>query len=378
MKVPLLDLASQYRKIRKEVLREVEKVCDSQHYVLGKHVKGLEEEIAAYCGAKYAIGVASGTDAILLALMASGVGRGDRVITTPFTFFSTAGSISRLGAVPVFVDIDPRTYNIDTGALERLLKRRPKGIKGIIPVHLFGQCASMDRIRALARGRGIWVIEDAAQSLGAEFKGRRAGTLGDFGCLSFYPTKNLGCFGDGGMVTTGKARLAKSLKMLRVHGTSARSNYHYDTVGINSRLDELHAAVLRVKLRYLDGWVGARRRNAERYNHLFRRAGLLEVVTPPHVEERCRHVYNQYVIRAPKRDALRAHLQAKGVGTGIYYPMPLHLQRCFKDLGYSRGDLPVSEKAAREVLALPIYPELRQKEQAYVVSCIAGFYGRRG
>ena len=376
MKVPLLDLASQYRKIRKEVLREVAKVCDSQHYVLGCNVTALEEEIAAYCGAKYAVGVGSGTDALLLALMASGVGRGDRVITTPFTFFSTAGSISRLGAVPVFVDIDLRTYNIDADALERLLKRGRKGIKGIIPVHLFGQCASMERIRALARERGIMVIEDAAQSLGAEFKGRRAGALGDFGCFSFYPTKNLGCFGEGGMMTTGSARLAKSLKMLRVHGANPRVGYHYDAVGICSRLDELQAAVLRVKLKYLDGWSGERRRNAERYNQLFKGEGL-EAVTPPQVGQRYLHVYNQYVIRVPRRDALRAHLQARGIGTGIYYPMPLHLQRCFKDLGYSKGDLPVSEKASREVLALPIYPELRRKEQAYVVASIAAFYNKR-
>jgi dTDP-4-amino-4,6-dideoxygalactose transaminase len=376
LKVPLLDLASQYRKIRKEVLREVAKVCDSQHYVLGCNVTALEEEIAAYCGAKYAVGVGSGTDALLLALMASGVGRGDRVITTPFTFFSTAGSISRLGAIPVFIDIDPRTYNMDVDALERLLKRGRRGIKGIIPVHLFGQCASMERIRALARERGIMVIEDAAQSLGAEFKGRRAGALGDFGCFSFYPTKNLGCFGDGGMVTTGNARLAKSLKMLRVHGANPRVGYHYDAVGICSRLDELQAAVLRVKLKYLDGWSGERRRNAERYNQLFKGEGL-EAVTPPHVGQRYLPVYNQYVIRVPRRDALRAHLQAMGVGTGIYYPMPLHLQRCFKDLGYSKGDLPVSEKASREVLALPIYPELRRKEQAYVVASIAAFYNKR-
>ncbi len=377
MKVPLLDLASQYRKIRKEVLREVEKVCDSQHYVLGKNVESLEGQIAAYCGTKYAVGVASGTDALLLALMAAGVGAGDKVVTTPFTFFSTAGSISRLGAVPVFVDIDPETYNIDTAALERALKKGSKRIKAVIPVHLFGQCASMGRIKALARSYSITVIEDAAQSLGAEYKGKRAGTLGDFGCLSFYPTKNLGCFGDGGMVTTGSARAAKSLKMLRVHGTSTRSNYHYDAVGINSRLDELHAAVLRVKLKYLDGWVEARRRNADRYNRLFNKAGLLDVITEPFVEQGCYHVYNQYVIRAPRRDALRSHLQKKGVGTGIYYPMPLHLQKCFADLGYVKGSLPVSEKAAKEVLALPIYPELTPKDQAYVAASIAGFYKSR-
>ncbi len=375
MKVKLLDLASQYRKIRKEVLREVRKVCDSQHYVLGENVSKLEEEIAGYCGSKYAVGVASGTDAILLSLMAAGVANGDKVITTPYTFFSTASSISRLGATPVFVDIHPRTYNIDPDLLEELLKRRSSSrVKGIIPVHLFGQCSSMARIKRLVRGRGITVVEDAAQSIGAEFKGAGAGTLGDMGCFSFYPTKNLGCFGDGGMVTTNSLRKAERLRMLRVHG--GRDRYYYDEIGICSRLDEIQAAVLRVKLRYLDAWSDARISNAGLYNRLIKRAGLLDAVTTPYVEDGNRHVYNQYVLRVRKRDELRSYLKARGVGSEIYYPMPLHLQKCFKDLGYKRGDFPVSEKLAREAVALPIYPELRESEQKYVVSCIAGFYNK--
>jgi dTDP-4-amino-4,6-dideoxygalactose transaminase len=281
-----------------------------------------------------------------------------------------------LGATPVFVDIHPRTYNIDPEGLEKLLKRRSSGIKGIIPVHLFGQCSSMARIRGLARARGITVVEDAAQAIGAEFKGAGAGTLGDMGCFSFYPTKNLGCFGDGGMVTTNSSRRAERLRMLRVHGSKGR--YYYDAVGICSRLDEIQAAVLRVKLRYLDAWSDARSNNAARYNRLIEKAGLLDVVTPPYVEDGNRHVYNQYVLRVKHRDGLKKYLQARGVGTAIYYPMPLHLQKCFKDLGYKRGDLPVSERMASEALALPVYPELREKEQKYVVSSIAGFYDKPG
>jgi dTDP-4-amino-4,6-dideoxygalactose transaminase len=375
LKVQLLDLASQYRKIKKEVLSEVRKVCDSQHYVLGENVSRLEAEIAEYCGSKYAVGVASGTDAILLSLMAAGVVSGDKVITTPYTFFSTASSISRLGATPVFVDIHPKTYNIDPALLEELLKRRSsRGVKGIIPVHLFGQCSPMTRIKRLVRGRGITVIEDAAQSIGAEFKGAGAGTLGDMGCFSFYPTKNLGCFGDGGMVTTNNLRRAERLRMLRVHGS--RGRYYYDAIGICSRLDEIQAAVLRVKLRYLDAWSDARRNNAGLYNRLIKKAGLLDIVTPPYVEDGNLHVYNQYVLRVKHRDGLRRHLKNRGVGTEIYYPMPLHLQKCFKDLGYKKGDFPVSERMAKEALALPIYPELREAEQKYVVSCIAGFYNK--
>lgn len=374
MKVQLLDLASQYRKIRNEVLREVKAVCDSQHYVLGKNVAGLEAEIASYCGARFAVGVASGTDAILLGLMAAGVGPGDRVITTPFTFFATAGSIARLGAVPVFADIHPQTYNISPDSLESLLKKNSKGVKAIIPVHLYGQCADMDPINRLARGYGLKVIEDAAQSIGAEYRGRRAGALGDMGCFSFYPTKNLGCFGDGGMVTTGNEKLDLKLRMLRVHGSKAR--YYHDIVGANSRLDELQAAVLRVKLKHLESWTDGRIKNAARYDRLFRKAGLEGIVALPYIQDGNRSVYNQYVVSVKKRDELRSHLSRIGVSTEIYYPLPLHLQKCFKHLGYRKGDLPVSEKTAKEALALPIYPELREAEQKYVVSGIADFYAK--
>lgn len=366
-----MDLASQYRKVRKEVLKEVSAVCDSQHYVLGKNVSGLEAEIASYCSTKFAIGVASGTDAILLALMAAGVKAGDKVVTTPFTFFATAGSIARLNAIPVFADIHPLTYNIDPDSLEKVLKKT-KGVKAIIPVHLYGQCADMGPVNALGRKYRAAVIEDAAQSIGAEYKGKRAGTIGDLGCLSFYPTKNLGCFGDGGMVTTNSAKLADRVRMLRVHGSRVR--YYHDEVGANSRLDELQAAILRIKLKYLESWTAGRIKNAKKYDSLFSKAGISGVLALPYIQEGNRSVYNQYVIRVKKRDDLRAHLAAAGVGSEIYYPLPLHLQKCFKYLGYKKGDFPVSEKAAKEALALPIYPELKEAELKYVVSSIAGFY----
>ncbi|MBI1911190.1 MAG: DegT/DnrJ/EryC1/StrS family aminotransferase [Deltaproteobacteria bacterium] len=372
MKVQLLNLASQYKKIRKEVLREVQAVCDSQHYVLGKNVAGLETEIAQYCGSKFAVGVASGTDALILALMAAGVGPGDKVITTPFTFFATAGAIARLGAIPVFVDINPQTYNIDPNSLEALLKKGVKGAKAIIPVHLYGQCADMAPIKALGKKYKLLVIEDSAQSIGAEYKGKKAGVLGDMSCFSFYPTKNLGCFGDGGMLTTDNPKLAEKLRMLRVHGSKVR--YFHDEVGTNSRLDELQAAILRVKLKYLEAWTEARIKNGKRYDRLFEKAGLSDIVTLPFIQEGNRSVYNQYVVKVKKRDELRAYLASVGVGTEIYYPMPLHLQKCFKYLGYKKGDFPVSEKTAKEALALPIYPELREAEQKYVVSCIAEFF----
>lgn len=369
-----MDLASQYRKIKKEVLAEVRKVCESQHYILGKNVAALENEIAAYSGARFAIGVASGTDAILIALMAAGVKAGDKVITTPFTFFATAGSISRLGAVPVFVDIEPDSFNIDPVALEKLLKKSSKGVKAIIPVHLYGQCADMDRIMKIARKYRLTVIEDAAQSIGAGYKGKRAGAIGHLGCFSFYPTKNLGCFGDGGMVTTNDPKLADRVRMLRVHGSRVR--YYHDEVGANSRLDEVQAAVLRVKLKYLDSWSAGREKNARRYDALFAKAAIKGVLSTPRINDGCASVYNQYVIRARDRDGLRAHLSANGVGSEIYYPLPLHLQKCFKGLGYRKGDFPVSEKAAKEVLALPIYPELTPAAIKHVVATIAGFYGK--
>jgi len=377
LKVQLLDLASQYRRIRKEVLEEVRKVCDSQHYILGKNVSGFERDMASYCGARFGVGVASGTDAVLLSLMAMGVGAGDRVITTPFTFFSTVSSIARLGAVPVFADIDPLTYNLDPESLERLCRSsRGRGAKAVIPVHLFGQCADMAPINRVARKYGLKVVEDAAQSVGALYRGSKAGSLSDAGCFSFYPTKNLGGFGDGGMVTTGSVRTARRLRMLRGHGSRVR--YYHELIGINSRLDELQAAVLRVKLRYLEQWTEGRINNAARYDSLFDKAGLGSFVKTPYIRDKNRSVFNQYVVRVKRRNALREHLARMGIGTEIYYPLPVHLQRCFKYLGCKRGDYPVSEKAAKEVLALPIYPELDSGKQRQVVAGIAGFYERFG
>ena len=372
MKVNLLSLKGQYGKIEKEVLDGIKKVCASQHFILGENVRGLEEEIAKYLGAGYAVGVASGSDALILSLMALGVGYGDTVITTPYTFFSTAGSIAILGARPVFVDIDPLTYNMDTEKLESALKKDRAGkIKAVIPVHLYGQCADMTRINKMAKGYGVKTIEDAAQSIGATHRGKKGGSIGDTGCLSFYPTKNLGGFGDGGMVTTNSKTLAEKVRVLRVHGSKVR--YYHELVGVNSRLDEIQAAVLRVKLKYLDGWTEKRVKNAGYYSLLFERAGLLDYATPPHIEDSNSSVFNQYVIRAKKRDKLREYLKEKGIGTELYYPLPLHLQKCFKYLGYKRGDFPVSEKAAKQTLALPIYPELKKSEIDYVVSTIKDF-----
>jgi len=377
VKVSLLNLKLQYQSIREEVLREIEKLCDKQSFILGENVAGLENEIAQYCHTKYAIGVASGTDAILLALMAAGVDPGDKVITTPYTFFATAGSIARLNAIPVFVDIDPETFNIDPNKLEDCLKQFTVHssrftVKAIIPVHLYGQCAEMEPILKLSKKYRLTVIEDAAQTIGAEYKGKRAGSLGDFGCFSFYPSKNLGGFGDGGMVTTNNERLAEKVRILRVHGSKPK--YYHKFVGINSRLDEIQAVVLRIKLRHLETWTRKRQEKAETYNFLFKEAGLLNTITLPVIRPNGRHVFNQYVIRVKKRDNLREYLAKEGIGTEIYYPVPLHLQECFRYLGCKRGNLPVSEKAAKETLALPIYPELTPEEQEYVVNKIAEFY----
>jgi len=372
LKVNLLSLKGQYGKIEKEVLDGIKKVCASQHFILGENVRGLEEEIAKYLGAGYAVGVASGSDALILSLMALGVGYGDTVITTPYTFFSTAGSIAILGARPVFVDIDPLTYNMDTEKLESALKKDRAGkIKAVIPVHLYGQCADMTRINKMAKGYGVKTIEDAAQSIGATHRGKKGGSIGDTGCLSFYPTKNLGGFGDGGMVTTNSKTLAEKVRVLRVHGSKVR--YYHELVGVNSRLDEIQAAVLRVKFKYLDGWTEKRVKNAGRYDSLFKKAGL-DGITTPYIQDSNVSVFNQYVIRAKKRDKLREYLKEKGIGTELYYPLPLHLQKCFKYLGYKRGDFPVSEKAAKQTLALPIYPELKKSEIDYVVSTIKDFY----
>jgi dTDP-4-amino-4,6-dideoxygalactose transaminase len=368
MKVPLLDLQAQHRTIRDEMMAAVERVFDSQQFILSSEVAEFEREMAVYCGARHAVGCASGSDALLLALMALGVGPGDEVITVAYTFFATGGSIARLGARAVFIDIRPDDFNIDTDLIERAITPRTKAI---MPVHLFGQCAMMDAITDISRKHNLPVIEDAAQAIGADYGARRAGTMSAIGCFSFFPSKNLGGAGDGGMLTTDDDEIAAKLRILRVHGMEPK--YYHQYVGVNSRLDALQAAVLRVKLKYLDAWSDARAQNAHRYNTLFAEAGLEEVVTPI-AHEGMRHIYNQYTIRAPRRTELLAHLKASDVGAEIYYPVPLHRQECFLDLGYREGDLPESERAAREALSLPIYPELTSAMQEYVVGRIGDFY----
>ena len=364
MKVPLLDLKAQYATIRDAVRAAVDGVMDAQYFILGPEVQALEEEVAAYVGAKHAIGCASGTDALLLALMALGVGDGDEVITTPFTFFATGGSIWRTGARPVFVDIEPDTFNIDPAAVKAAIT---PSTKAIMPVHLFGQCAEMDAIRKAAGD--IPIIEDAAQALSAEYKGTKAGTLGTIGCFSFFPSKNLGGFGDGGMMTTEDDALADKLRQLRVHG--AERKYYHKMIGFNSRLDALQAAILRVKLPHLDAWSDGRAANAARHNTLLDGAKVVAPVARPH----CRHVYNQYTIRVENRDGLMARLKERDIGCAIYYPVPLHLQECFASLGYGEGDLPVSEKAAAEVISIPVYPELTDEMAQYVADTIREFTG---
>lgn len=368
MKVPLLDLQAQYGPIRTEVREAIDRVCDSQQFILGPEVQALEQAVAAYCGARFAIGVSSGTDALLAALMAIRTGPGDEVITSPYSFFATAGVIVRLGAHPVFVDIDPKTFNLDPAAISAKITSRTKAI---MPVHLFGRCADMEPIIAIAKSNGIHVIEDAAQAIGAQDQqGRRAGTIGDLGCFSFFPSKNLGAFGDGGMLVTNDERLAEILKVLRVHG--GKPKYYHRIVGGNFRLDALQAAILRVKLKYLTAWTEARRYNARQYRLLFEEKGLSKCASGP--EDSPGHIYNQYVARFPDRDRLQGFLREKGVETEVYYPLPLHLQEYFQGLGYSRGDFPESEAAACEALALPVYPELTEEQQRYVVERIREFY----
>jgi dTDP-4-amino-4,6-dideoxygalactose transaminase len=371
--VPLLDLRAQHSRIREEVLAEVVRVIDSQWFIMGEDVRKLEEEIAAYSGAAFGIGCASGTDALFLALLGIGILPGDEVLTTPYTFFATAGAIHRAGAVPVFVDIEESTFNMDMNLAAGLLARHPK-VKAVIPVHLFGGCADMDPLCAMARERGIAVIEDAAQSIGSEYKGRRAGSLGDVACFSFFPSKNLGAHGDGGMLTCAAPELAERLAALRLHGS--RRKYYHDEVGINSRLDALQAAVLRVKLRYLDEWSAGRGRNAALYRQVLATAGT-PVKCPLPAPYQTRHIYNQFSILAPHRDELRQSLLQDGIGTEIYYPLPLHLQACFANLGYRTGDFPVSERCAAESLALPIYPELGGGDIEYVCNRIAVFFDQR-
>lgn len=373
VKVPILDLRSQYEQIAGEIDAAVREVFASQHFILGRDVSELEHDIAAYCGCDYGVGCASGSDALLLALMALAIGYGDEVITTPFTFFATAGSVARLGARPVFVDIDDGTFNIDPEQVGNAITDRTRAL---IPVHLFGQCADMKALNALARPRGIAVIEDAAQAIGAEYSSRRAGSFGSVAAFSFYPSKNLGGAGDGGMLTTNDGALAEKLRILRTHG--AGEKYYHDFVGVNSRLDSLQAAILRVKLRYLDGWAEARRQNAKRYRRLFAQSGLVEQgqVRLPEETPGCLHVYNQFVIRVQRRNELKSFLREQGIGTEVYYPLALHEQPCFQYLGYREGDFPNAERAAREALAIPIYPEIGEDQQCYVVEAIGAYFRR--
>ena len=362
--IPLLDLRIGYPQIREEIQAALQRVIEAQAFILGPEVEGLEAEIAAYSQCRFGIGVSSGTDALLVALMALEVGPGDEVITSPYTFFATAGTIARIGARPVFVDIEPATFNLDADLLERAITPRTKVI---MPVHLFGQMAEMDRLMEIANRHHLPVIEDAAQAIGAEYKGRRAGSIGDLGCFSFFPSKNLGGFGDGGMVTAQDPSLADRVQLLRGHGM--RPKYYHQFIGGNFRLDALQAAVLRVKLKYLDGWSESRQRNAATYRRLFAQAGLASVILPTEAPDR-RHIYNQFVIRVPQRDKVIQALRDAQIGVEIYYPVPIHLQECFGYLGYREGDLPHSEQAARETLALPIYPELREDAQERVVQVI--------
>lgn len=392
--VPLLDLKAQYATLREEIREAIDRVADAQYFILGPEVEALEKEIAAYSQCEFGIGMSSGSDALLVALMAIDLKPGDEVITSTYTFFATAGAVARLNAKPVFVDIDPLTYNIDATQVAAAITDRTRAI---IPIHLYGQVAEMDPIMELARRHQLYVIEDAAQAIGAELRGRRAGSIGDMGCFSFFPSKNLGGFGDGGMITTNDAELAKKVKLLRNHGYSPK--YYNKVVGGNFRLDAIQAAILRVKLKYLDQWTAARQRNAATYRRLFEEAELsikpsavagssganlpgsrlseLSGVVLPEETSDGRHIYNQFVIRSGRRDELMKHLKERKIGTEIYYPVPMHVQECFADLNYHSGDFPLSESAAAETLALPIYPELTEEMIATVVDAIADFYNSR-
>jgi dTDP-4-amino-4,6-dideoxygalactose transaminase len=385
MTVPLLDLRRQYRTFKADVLPVLERVCESQMFILGPEVSRLELATAAYCHSDHGIGVSSGTDALLLALMALDIGSGDAVITSPYTFFATGGTIARTGARPVYLDIDPVSFNLCPTRLARYLadgcETREDGlydrasgtrVRAIMPVHLYGQMADMDPIMALAADYGLAVIEDAAQAIGAEYHGRRAGSIGDIGCFSFFPTKNLGAFGDAGLVTARDAELAERLRVMRVHG--GKPKYYHAMIGGNFRIDELQAAILNVKLPLLESWTQGRQANAERYARLFAAAGLTSTVELPMALDGRRHIYNQYIVRVPERDRLKAFLAEEGIGTEIYYPVPLHQQGCFAYLGHQDGDCPESERAAAETLALPIFAELDAAELEYVVETIRRFY----
>jgi len=364
-----LDLRAQFAAIHDEVMQAVAQVFESQYFILGPEVKLLEDEVAAKLGAKYAVGCASGTDALILSLLAADIRHGDEVITTPFSFIATAGAIAYVGAKPVFVDIDPVTYNLNPALLEAAIT---PDTRAIMPVHLFGLPADMDPILAVARGHNLVVIEDAAQAIGSRYGGRYTGTFGEYGCFSFFPSKNLGGAGDGGMITTNDAAIAERLQMLRVHGS--KQKYFHEMIGTNSRLHALQAAVLRVKLRHLDAWQQGRQNRAERYRQLFESAGLTSfVAAPPPPPAKFEHVYNQFTIRSSRRDDLKASLQAAGVPSEIYYPLCIHLQKAFAYLGHRVGDFPESEKASREVLSLPVYPELPDSQQDRVVQAIGDF-----
>jgi dTDP-4-amino-4,6-dideoxygalactose transaminase len=368
--VPLLDLQAQYAPIRDEVLAAITRVCDSQRFIMGPEITALERELAALIGVNHAVAVSSGTDAILLALMALGIGPGDEVVTTTYSFFATAGCIARVGAKPVLVDIDPVTFNIDTSAAEAAITPRTRAI---MPVHLYGLSADMDPIVRIAGKTGVAIVEDAAQAIGSTYRGRPAGGMSQFGCFSFFPSKNLGAFGDAGLVTTNDAALAKRAELLRMHGMEPK--YYHQVVGGNFRMDALQAAVLRVKAPHLAAWTEARRLNAKRYATLFRDAGLLDRIVLPVEPPGLRHIYNQFVIRVPHRDDLKTFLDDRGIGNEIYYPVPFHLQQCFADLGYARGAFPHAERAASQTIAIPIYSEISIEQQQAVVSAIAEFIG---
>lgn len=379
--VPSLDLRRQYARIRPQVVSAIERVCDSQQYVLGPEVTAFEREASAFLGCSHAIGCASGTDALWLALAALEIGPGDAVITTPFTFFATASAIVRTGARPIICDVDPQTLNLDPDQVKKAL-RENKNVKAIMPVHLYGQCADVDAFDRLAQEHGVAIVEDAAQAFGAAWNGRRAGAVGHIAAFSFYPTKNLSCYGDGGLVTTNDERLAERTRMLRVHGS--RQRYYHDEIGWNSRLDSIQASVLRVKLEHIERWNEERRQKAALYDGLLHHADIVgdgsaalsgqAPVQLPTIRNQAYHIFHQYVIRAYRRDELKKYLTERGIGCEVYYPVPLHMQKCFAFLGYTEGAFLESERAAKEVLALPIFPELEDEEQRYVVEQIAGFY----
>jgi len=370
VKVPLLDLKAQYDTIRKKIEPVIKEVIESQYFILGPKVNEFEDKVAAYSDVKFGIGVSSGTDALLIALMTLDISEGDEVITTPYSFFATAGVIARLGAKPVFVDIEPDFFNINSSKIEAVITDKTKAI---IPVHLYGQMADMNPIMEIAKKHGLYVIEDAAQAIGSKYyDGRKAGSIGDMGCFSFFPSKNLGGFGDAGMVVTKNENLAEKLVHLRVHGSAPK--YYHKIIGGNFRIDALQAAVLNVKLDYLDEWTNKRQQNAETYNSLFQKSNLENIIVLPKKNRNYFHIFNQYILRVPKRDELLKFLHSSNIGCEIYYPLPLSIQECFSYLGYKEGDFPESEKASKETIAIPIYPELAIKQQQYIVDKFVEFY----